>query len=51
MGLKTDDNPIFQHIDPWAGMAKETRYRLEQRWIKLGEETTYKNRARYMLWK
>ena len=25
------------------------RYRLEQRWVKLGEETTYKNRARYML--
>lgn len=25
------------------------RYRLEQRWIKLGEETKYKNRARYML--
>ena len=25
------------------------RYRLEQRWIKLGEETNYKNRARYML--
>ena len=25
------------------------RYRLEQRWVKLGKETTYKNRARYML--
>ena len=25
------------------------RYRLEQRWIKLGGETKYKNRARYML--
>ena len=25
------------------------RYRLEQRWVKLGEKTTYKNRARYML--
>ena len=25
------------------------RYRLEQRWVKIGEETTYKNRARYML--
>ena len=25
------------------------RYRLEQRWVKLGVNTTYKNRARYML--
>ena len=25
------------------------RYRLEQRWIKQGEETKYKNRARYMI--
>ena len=28
---------------------KTQKYRLEQRWVKLGEETTYKNRARYML--